>query len=33
MGIGLNALAAGVITLSVGVALGAAWSGVVPRED
>ena len=33
MGIGLNALAAGVIALSGGVALGAAWGGVAPRED
>ena len=33
VGIGLNALAAGVIALSVGAALGAAWGGVAPRED
>ena len=33
VGIGLNTLAAGVIALSVGAALGAAWSVVAPRED
>ena len=33
MGIGLNVLAAGVIALGVGAALGAAWGGVPPRED
>ncbi len=33
MGIGLNALAAGVIALSVGAALAAAWGGVAPRKD
>jgi len=33
MGIGLQILAAGVIALSVGAALGAAWVGGAPRQD
>jgi len=33
MGIGLGTLAAGVIVLSAGAALGAAWGGLAPRKD